>query len=384
MIKKRLWSKPFEYGLDEVDVKILNTLSTDFGFLNSDLAAISRKTGINKAELRMRIRMLKEKKIILKSRVSLIDILKIWDLYLLTFIKTKLETPVEGLKIKTPIGWTGIMDALISARNKFKTNMIRQAFTLHGTEWDLLLVRTVNDQVDAEEFLEFIVEEGWVEAGWTIRPSEGVEYIFDPVAAPSLNEYSEMVEKPLRKSGKIWKKAIEHELYETDIRILNALAEDSGFSELDYERIATIIKEDVTEVKKRIRNLQSKGIVKKERTSVLDLFELWDYCLLTLIKARDYKRIFSEIKKRSKQTNIIRQAFITWGGDWNLILFTTVNKISNFERFINPIIKKHHAEKVWTVKQQDIDEKIFDPIAVPAVEDYKERVWSVLQNYKKL
>jgi len=383
MIKKRLWSKPFEYGLDEVDVKILNVLCTDLKFLKSDFTSISNKIGITPTEVKRRIKELKNKKIILKDRTSLIDILKVWDLYLFTFVKIKLETPVEGLEIKTPIGWTGIMDSLIAAMDKFNTKMVRQAFTLHGTEWDLFVLRTVNDLVDGEEFFEFLVEEGWIEGGWSIRPSEGADYIFDPIAVPGINKYKELVEKPLRHQGPIWKKAIENELDEEDVQILNALVDDSGFSKTDYERIAKISAESIKDVKKRVEILRQKGIIKKDRTSTLDIFELWDNYFITFIRAREYEKIFSEIKKQNRQANIVRQAFITWGGSWNIVLFTTANRTSDFEKFLGPILKKYPADRVWTIKQQDIDKKIFDPVAVPTVEDYKERVENVLRNYRQ-
>ena len=383
MIKKHLWSKPFEYGLNEIDVKILNVLCTDLKFLKPDFTNISKRTGMTPTEVRRKIKELKNKKIILKERISLIDILKVWDLYLFTFVKTKLETPVEGLEIKTPIGWTGIMRALIAARNKFDTNTIRQAFTLHGTEWDLFLLRSLNNQVDAEEFLEFIVEEGWVEAGWSGRPSEGTRYIFDPIGVPNIKEYKEKVETPLKSGGAIWKKAIENELDEKDVQLLNLLCKDSGFSDTDYERIANIAGVSEKTARERIRKLKLKGIILRERISCLDIFELWDSYFITFIKARDHEKIFSEIERRSRQTGIVRQAFLTWAGGWDIVLFTTVNSVSDLVDFINPILKRHPNARTWTVKQQDIDEKIFDPIAVPTVDDYKESVEAVLRDYRQ-
>jgi DNA-binding Lrp family transcriptional regulator len=182
---------------------------------------------------------------------------------------------------------------------------------------------------------------------------------------------------------KFWAKPIENRFDEIDIRILGMLAEDSGFSDEELETIAKKAEMTKKEVKERIKVLKKKNIILKERISLIDIFKIWDYCFITFIRTMDKERLLADIKKThgKLKLDIIRLASIISGYNWDLMLFTCTNKISEFEEFITPILKRHNATRVWNVRALESGGWVFDPVAVPDAEEYNKRVKDILSDY---
>jgi len=84
---------------------------------------------------------------------------------------------------------------------------------------------------------------------------------------------------------KIWRKAIEQELDEKDVELLNILAEERKFEEKEIKDFAKKLKISIQEVKKKIETLKKKKIMLKDKVSVIDPMRIWDGYYIVLIKA---------------------------------------------------------------------------------------------------
>jgi len=58
----------------------------------------------------------------------------------------------------------------IRRSKKTKLNLIRHAYTLPGTEWDILLIVSATSQDEFAEFLSKTGKQGWVAETWSFHP----------------------------------------------------------------------------------------------------------------------------------------------------------------------------------------------------------------------
>jgi len=194
-----LWKKIIEEKLDEIDLKILNLLITGRELTDEEIKEMAKKLGIYPNKLKDRIAILRGKRILLKTNSALVDPVKLWDVYLIVFIKAHLSPPVVGVEIDYPRGWTEIIDRMNKAQKKLRIDIVRQAYTLQGTEWDLLLIITAQDLREYQEFAENLIKQGWVEKMWSFRPLElKSKWFFDPTKAPPATGYEKNVKRPFR------------------------------------------------------------------------------------------------------------------------------------------------------------------------------------------
>ncbi len=84
---------------------------------------------------------------------------------------------------------------------------------------------------------------------------------------------------------KIWRKALELGLDEKDARLLYVLSRERKFTESEIQAFSEELRLPVADVKKRLQNLNKKGIVLKDRVSVIDQIKIWDGYYIVLIKA---------------------------------------------------------------------------------------------------
>ena len=192
---------------------------------------------------------------------------------------------------------------------------------------------------------------------------------------------------------KIWRKAIENELDEKDIELLNILAEERKFEEGEIKNFAKKLKISIQEVKKKIETLKKKKIMLKDKVSVIDPMRVWDGYYIVLIKASLVPPIISEnvkfptgwrienylerIKRREKETGIkiVRQAYCTQGTEWDLLLIVSALSQSEYVEFFDGLAKEGWISKGWSFTPVELGENwTFDPIEVPPVKIFKERV----------
>ncbi|MEM3555611.1 MAG: Lrp/AsnC family transcriptional regulator [Candidatus Micrarchaeia archaeon] len=194
-----IWKKVIREKLDEVDLRILKLLLAGRDLTDREVSDIAKKLRINKDEVKDRISILSKKGVILKTNSALIDPIKLWDEYLIVMVKANLSPPVIGVEINYPRGWTEIIEKLKETERELGINIIRQAYALQGTEWDLLLIITTQDLNEYQEFGETLIKQGWIEKIWSIRPFElKGKWFFDPVEVPSPMEYVKNVKLPLK------------------------------------------------------------------------------------------------------------------------------------------------------------------------------------------
>jgi DNA-binding Lrp family transcriptional regulator len=194
-IYSKTWTKAIDNNLDRKDVELLNLLVKEQEFTKEELDGLSKKLGITSEDLEKRIRILQEKKILLKNKSAIVNTIKIWNNYLYVLIKAELKPPVVGLDIEYPTGWSQMMKRLVKIQEELKVDMIRAAHALHGIGgYDLLLVVCFNQADEFINFFEDLTREGWISRAETFAPNEYKDiYIFDPVAVPDTETYDKEV-----------------------------------------------------------------------------------------------------------------------------------------------------------------------------------------------
>lgn len=191
-----IWRKAIEHGLDEKNIELLNILAKERKFSEEELKDFAKKLKISLKEVKERLKELRDKKILLKDKISIIDQFKIWDGYYIVLIKATISLPIVGPGIEFPTGWRieKYLERLREAEKKLKLNLIRQACCLQGTEWDLLLIVSAKSQKEYTLFMNEVAKQGWVSKLWSFIPFElGEEWIFDPIAVPSVKDFRERV-----------------------------------------------------------------------------------------------------------------------------------------------------------------------------------------------
>jgi len=194
----KIWRKAIENELDEKDVELLNILAEEIKFTEDEIKDFSKKLKISKEEVKKRIETLKKKKILLEEKVSVIDPMKIWDAYYIVLIKASIVPPIISKEIKFPTGWRieNYLERLKRREKEMGIEILRQAYCMQGTEWDILLIVSALSQSDYVEFMDELAKEGWIAKGWSMAPVEfGDNWIFDPIAVPSLKIFRERVQK---------------------------------------------------------------------------------------------------------------------------------------------------------------------------------------------
>ena len=197
----KIWRKAIENELDEKDVELLNILAAERKFGEDEVKSFAQKLKISIPEVKKRISVLKKKKIVLQDKVSIIDPMKIWDGYYIVLIKSHLVPPIISEEIKFPTGWRieNYIERLQKREKEMDVKVVRQAYCLQGTEWDILLIISALSQTDYVEFMDKLTREGWIERVWSYIPGEfGENWIFDPIEVPSPKIFRERVKNVIK------------------------------------------------------------------------------------------------------------------------------------------------------------------------------------------
>jgi len=194
----KIWRKAIEQELDEKDVELLNILAEERRFTSDEIKEFSEKLKISTQEVKKRIEVLRKKKILLEEKVSVIDPMKIWDGYYIVLVKAHLTPPIISEHVEFPTGWRveRYLERFKSREKEMGIEIIRQAYCLQGTEWDILLVVSALSQSDFVEFFDKLAREGWIDKAWSYIPVEfGENWIFDPMAVPPVKVFRERVKR---------------------------------------------------------------------------------------------------------------------------------------------------------------------------------------------
>jgi DNA-binding Lrp family transcriptional regulator len=194
----KIWRKAIENELDEKDVELLNILAEERKFTEDEIKEFAEKLKISTQEVKRKIEELKGRKILLKDKVSVIDPLRVWDGYYFVLVKASIAPPIISEYVKFPTGWRieNYLERLTKIEKKMGIKILRQAYCMQGTEWDILLIVSALSQSDYIEFMDEIAKEGWIVRLWSFIPFElGGNWIFDPIAVPSSKIFQERVRK---------------------------------------------------------------------------------------------------------------------------------------------------------------------------------------------
>jgi len=188
-----------ENDIDLVDVDILNRL-TDPKFFKRFEKQIARDIAmacnLSADEAKRRIENLKKKKVI-DGYGALVDRLKVWDNMIFTFTKIALAPPLieVGLAEQYPSTWVAIGEVLrqFIAEDDIAKKILREAYTLIGSEWDLLIITVTNDLGEHREMFERLSKRGYISGATSMFPIQGAPYIYRPSSVPLLKEVKQAV-----------------------------------------------------------------------------------------------------------------------------------------------------------------------------------------------
>jgi len=188
--------KMLENKISILDLKILDAM-----IRGNRPGEVAQKTGSTEKTVRNHIRALESSGVILRGRenVPLVDILKVWNHVFVTHIKLHLPSaiPVAGraespfvTPTPAPPAW---FDAIkkIQEIPKFK-KIVRYAFAMFGTEYDLMLIITSQSFDEYADFSnELQKRTGLIEKVWGTRVVEMATYHYDPISVPEPKEEEE-------------------------------------------------------------------------------------------------------------------------------------------------------------------------------------------------
>ena len=192
----KIWRKAIEQELDEKDVELLNVLAEERKFTEDEIKTFAKKLKLSPKEIEKRLKVLRDKKILLKDKVSIVDQIKVWDGYYIVLVKATISPPIIGPGLEFPTGWRveKYIERIKEVEKRMKVNLIRHAYCLQGTEWDILLIVSAQSQREYVAFMDEIAKEGWMSKGWSMTPVElGEQWIFDPIAVPTVKDFKERV-----------------------------------------------------------------------------------------------------------------------------------------------------------------------------------------------
>ena len=147
---------------------------------------------------------MREKGIVLKTNTVIIDQLKIWDDYIFVFMKASIQPPVLGVEVDFPDRWSSVSAKIMEFTKKGNYRCVRYVSDLHGVSgWDVLIVLSVLDEKEWVKYLDDLSKQGWFVRGESFSPNRtSGEWIFDPVAVPSVEEFDHFIESLKEYKGK--------------------------------------------------------------------------------------------------------------------------------------------------------------------------------------
>jgi DNA-binding Lrp family transcriptional regulator len=204
----RIMKRIMEKNLDTKDLEILNTLTQNkfFDKLKDRIVEeLAKDCAISKKEVNQRINKMRQK-LIIKGFSAIVDPVSIWDNLIFTFVKISLAPPLleESLVEKYPSTWVRLGEILeeFVEKDEIASKILREAYALIGTEWDLLIITSTNDLSEHREMFERLSKKGFISMARSMFPIEGAPYIYDPISVPSAEELKQTLTEMKEYLGK--------------------------------------------------------------------------------------------------------------------------------------------------------------------------------------
>lgn len=198
MRRKAIPSKILEEGnLDLFDLKILQGMVE-----GKTQKEIAMETDSVERTVRSRIDALESKGIIIKGKrqIPLVDIFKLWNHVFITHIKLHLPSAVpmtarhelaRVIPTPPPPAWFDALEEM-KRDNPLFDKIVRYAFAMMGTEYDMLLIITTQSIDEYAEFFDNLQRKtGIIEKVWGTRVVERAGYHYDPIAVPNPDDAEE-------------------------------------------------------------------------------------------------------------------------------------------------------------------------------------------------
>ena len=204
-----LWFRILESGMDKTDIKIVEKLMQNQTALQRALIEtasreLSKELNLDPREIKRRIEKLMKAEIF-RNFAPIIDPMKIWNYVYFIFVKADLSPPLIGVPIEYPSSWSDLIERIKELRKKsdLARTMIRYAFPLQGTEWDILLLVTTNERENLLKLCNEIVGSKFVEKIWSFSPVEGAGYVYEPIVVPQEEEYERLFADYITKGAEL-------------------------------------------------------------------------------------------------------------------------------------------------------------------------------------
>jgi len=391
-----LWKRPFELNLDSRDLRLLISLSTPRQFSDAELELMRNELGLSSHELDARLKRLREGGILLSDNFLLPNVPALWDHYYITLIE--FEKKGRAVWATRPL-FPRYLEQMMNALNSSERAMVRQVYLLYGTDWDALLITSTNSRLDYQAIIEHICGNESIKRAWTMAPHSTRNVIFDPSAAPSPDEFARRVADPLRDLKEehvtvspghthagVWGQALALGLDAKDAELLHFLASERKLSGEDLEALSQSLHMDPTEVCAALDNMRRKGLIIKERTSLLNTPRLYDDVYITWIKVKldhtdgrlkGWEHISQSFKELAlkHRPQIVREAYTMFGTPWDIMIISMANSREDLTRFLDEVAALGWVDTSWTMWASMLPGTwFFNPISIPPLADFRESV----------
>jgi len=188
--------------VDCIDLKILKGMIDQ-----KSLRDIATEIGVAEKTVFNRLEDMQNNKIIQKRSVPAVDILQLYNFVFITYVKLKLSAAIPEVASDTskslshiaptpvPPAWEDSLQAIKSTDKVLFSKIVRCAFVVTGTEWDLALLISTQSLDEYTNFFAQLQKRGFIEkiSGQQISTCAG--YTFDPISVPDYEEFSKGLEQ---------------------------------------------------------------------------------------------------------------------------------------------------------------------------------------------
>jgi DNA-binding Lrp family transcriptional regulator len=152
-----------------------------------------------------RLDSMERNKLIVKKQAPIVDILQLYNFLFITYVKVHLSAAIAEAAMRTnplagmppvpstpaPPSWLEVLEAIKETDKQLFSKIVRYAFVVMGTEWDLVLIISTQSIEEYTRFFSQLQHRGFIEKvlGQPIVSFAG--YHYDPIAVPDSTELVE-------------------------------------------------------------------------------------------------------------------------------------------------------------------------------------------------
>ncbi len=190
-----------EGKLDLTDLSILKKLLE-----GKTIKQVSKELQIVEKTVSNRLDSMERNHLLVKRQAPIVDILQLYNYLFITYVKIHLSaaipeittgtrpTPIPGATVRStppPPSWLEMLTAIENTDKELFQKLVRYAFVVMGTEWDLVLIMSTQSIEEYTKFFSQLQSKGFIEKveGHTVVTYAG--YHYDPIAVPDPEEVVE-------------------------------------------------------------------------------------------------------------------------------------------------------------------------------------------------